>query len=122
MGEARHACQLFGPDAFLLREIAAGAEEHVRTRDEQQPEFKAIRFDGVPCDMPVVVVQVDDAHRAPVVMEILDHLDGARLAQGEMAGTFSVGIEQDAEGFDDDFVVLRRYRKAHFGFAAPGEA
>ena len=29
------------------------------------------------------------------------------LAQGEMAGTFGVGIEQDAEGFDDDFVVLR---------------
>ena len=78
MGEARRACQLFGPDAFLLREIAAGAEEHVRTRDEQRPEFKAIRFDGAPYDMPVVVVRVDDAHRAPVVMDILDRLDGAR--------------------------------------------
>lgn len=79
----------------------------MRTRDDQQPEFEAIRFDGAPCDMPVVVVQVDDAHRAPVVMDILDHLDGARLAQDETAGTFGVGIEQDAEGFDDDFVMLR---------------
>jgi hypothetical protein len=69
----------------------------MRTHDEQQPEFKAIRFGGAPCDMPVVVVQVDDAHQAPVVMDILDHLDGARLAQGEMAGTFGVGIEQVAK-------------------------
>lgn len=40
-----------------------------------------------------------------MVMEILDHLDGARLARGETAGTFGVGIEQDAEGLDDDFVM-----------------
>ena len=70
--------------SLLLRQRMEFAEEHMRLERDQRIEFQVEGFEILLDDLPVEIIQIDEADFADGIPHVFHHFRGARLQETEI--------------------------------------